>query len=499
MAAQVDLDGRREPAQVEGAVVAAHQEGRLRDVHLRGDGLHPRLWRCALEDAHARGVPGERSVGERVDLVDDPRHGGAYRRRHGAATRCYDAIRPWPACAIPFVLFDAGDTLLAPRESFGAVYARVLATLGVELAAADLERGLRRCWADTNAAIEPGVGPVRDGPGGESTPTGCVSSRGRSRARPERRGHRRWPARAVAPLREAFRDPASWRVFDDVVPVLAALREAGARLAIVSNWDSGLPALLDRLGLASWFDAIVVSHLEGMEKPRPGAVPAGGRTPARNARRGAARRGRARARRGGRSRRGNRQRDRRPARPAGATAAALPDLSSLPAIARDGGDLALRRGDLQDLAPLGLEGRPEIGLAREQARSPRRRRDGSRRPSASRSPGTSRRSACPCRRTSGRSKPLILQYSAVRVFVASSVIARRGDHVHPGRVALEPVVQLRQRRLAVRAVDRPEDEHVDLVGGEHRREAARRGVVDERRVEIGALLADELRDRVVRR
>jgi putative hydrolase of the HAD superfamily len=27
--------------------------------------------------------------------------------------------------------------------------------------------------------------------------------------------------------------------------------------------------LLDRLGLGSWFDTIVVSHLEGLEKPRP--------------------------------------------------------------------------------------------------------------------------------------------------------------------------------------------------------------------------------------
>src|SRR5262249_27089986 len=45
--------------------------------------------------------------------------------------------------------------------------------------------------------------------------------------------------------------------------------KAGTRLAVVSNWDSGLPALLSRLGLAPWFDAIVVSHLEGIEKPHP--------------------------------------------------------------------------------------------------------------------------------------------------------------------------------------------------------------------------------------
>lgn len=168
----------------------------------------------------------------------------------------------------PLVLFDAGDTLVAPRESFGAVYARVLNTLGVTLPAADLERGLRLCWAETNRAIEPGVDRyAMDGAGENAYWLRFVAGTLAHTPLAPRDGA--FAARALAPLREAFRDPESWRVFDDVVPVLSALREAGARLAIVSNWDSGLPTLLDRLGLAPWFDTIVVSHLEGVEKPRP--------------------------------------------------------------------------------------------------------------------------------------------------------------------------------------------------------------------------------------
>jgi len=168
----------------------------------------------------------------------------------------------------PLVLFDAGDTLIAPRESFGAVYARVLATLGAPLPAADLERGLRRCWADTNEALEPGVDRYAAHADGESGywlqfVRGALTHTPQAPADPD------FAAAAVEPLRDAFRDPDSWQVFDDVVPALNALREAGARMAIVSNWDSGLPALLERLGLARWFDALVVSHLEGMEKPRP--------------------------------------------------------------------------------------------------------------------------------------------------------------------------------------------------------------------------------------
>jgi len=168
----------------------------------------------------------------------------------------------------PLVLFDAGDTLVSPRESFGAVYARVLGTLGVELAASDLEHGLRRCWAETNGAIEPGVDRYAMDEGGEDA-YWLRFVEGTLARTPGAPRDPAFAASAVTPLREAFREPGSWLVFDDVVPVLSALHQAGARLAIVSNWDSSLPALLDRLGLASWFDAIVVSHLEGMEKPRP--------------------------------------------------------------------------------------------------------------------------------------------------------------------------------------------------------------------------------------
>jgi hypothetical protein len=64
----------------------------------------------------------------------------------------------------PFVLFDAGDTLLAPRESFGAVYARVLGTLGVELAAADLERGPAPMLGGHERRDRAGRRSVRDGP-----------------------------------------------------------------------------------------------------------------------------------------------------------------------------------------------------------------------------------------------------------------------------------------------------------------------------------------------
>jgi putative hydrolase of the HAD superfamily len=54
-----------------------------------------------------------------------------------------------------------------------------------------------------------------------------------------------------------------------VAESLRRLRSAGLRLAVVSNANGTLRRLLERLGLAPAFDAILDSAVEGMEKPDP--------------------------------------------------------------------------------------------------------------------------------------------------------------------------------------------------------------------------------------
>ena len=49
-------------------------------------------------------------------------------------------------------------------------------------------------------------------------------------------------------------------LYDDTVPVLQHLRNEGFKLAIVSNWDTPLDPLMERLGIADYFDIIVASH-----------------------------------------------------------------------------------------------------------------------------------------------------------------------------------------------------------------------------------------------
>ncbi len=60
-------------------------------------------------------------------------------------------------------------------------------------------------------------------------------------------------------------------LYDDVIPTLQQLRDAGLKLAIVSNWDTPLHPLTERLGIAHYFDAIVASHDARVRSAKPDA------------------------------------------------------------------------------------------------------------------------------------------------------------------------------------------------------------------------------------
>jgi len=83
----------------------------------------------------------------------------------------------------------------------------------------------------------------------------------------------RWPAEqaqeAAADLAAALEKPEMWRPFPEAPAVLAGLKESGYRVGILSDWSSGLPAILDALGLAAYADFAVVSAIEGVAKPQP--------------------------------------------------------------------------------------------------------------------------------------------------------------------------------------------------------------------------------------
>jgi len=75
---------------------------------------------------------------------------------------------------------------------------------------------------------------------------------------------------ALDELREYHRHDNLWEhVEPDVAPALAALKDRGLKLVVVSNANGRLRHLFDRLGLTKWFDHVLDSHEWGVEKPDP--------------------------------------------------------------------------------------------------------------------------------------------------------------------------------------------------------------------------------------
>ncbi|MEJ7798553.1 MAG: HAD-IA family hydrolase [Solirubrobacteraceae bacterium] len=74
---------------------------------------------------------------------------------------------------------------------------------------------------------------------------------------------------ALAPeaLRDALLAALRFRAYDDVADALRALRRAGHRLVVVSNWDVSLHETLHETGLAELLDGAISSAEAGAAKP----------------------------------------------------------------------------------------------------------------------------------------------------------------------------------------------------------------------------------------
>ncbi|MEP0773767.1 MAG: HAD-IA family hydrolase [Acidobacteriota bacterium] len=160
------------------------------------------------------------------------------------------------------LLLDVGGTLIEARPSPPEVYARVLGRWGPAVDAETVAPVFRAVWAELNELHPTGLDRYHHLKGGEREWWGEFLRRVLTRlAHPA-------PWRPVlAELFEAFADPTLWYVFPEVRGVLERMRGRGVPMAVVSNWDSRLPELLDRLGLSPYFSSVHVSALEGVEKP----------------------------------------------------------------------------------------------------------------------------------------------------------------------------------------------------------------------------------------
>ena len=166
--------------------------------------------------------------------------------------------------SVEAVSFDVNGTLIHSPD-LGAIYAEVLARHGSSADPEQIENVIRQVWLEMDCASPPGGDRFSSDPAGSRgfwsrfVDRVCVYL---EIAPPSRF--------AKAELYDRFARAESWEVFDDVPNVLQTLREAGYRLAILSNWDERLPVLLTDLDLAQYFEVVVFSSQVGVEKPFAG-------------------------------------------------------------------------------------------------------------------------------------------------------------------------------------------------------------------------------------
>jgi len=160
------------------------------------------------------------------------------------------------------VLFDVGGTLFEARPGAPEVYATVLSRLGGPVTADEVAPVFQRVWADLTQLHPRGLDRYHQFKGNEWEWWGEFVRRVLGEL-----GHPAPWESALSELMGAFANPELWYVFPEVTEVLGRFRLDGVRLAVVSNWDSRLPVLLERLGLKGFFDELLVSSLEGVEKP----------------------------------------------------------------------------------------------------------------------------------------------------------------------------------------------------------------------------------------
>ena len=168
----------------------------------------------------------------------------------------------WDLRQVKVILFDAGDTLFQVKGGVGAVYAEVARRSGVHVEPSLIQRRFFSLWGKMPPLVFPGASS-RDLP----------------------RLERAWWRGLVAGVFEGvafadfdrffdavyaeFEGETGWELFPETKETLRHLKGAGYRLGIVSNFDSRLFTICERLGIQGFFDSIITSTDVGVAKPQP--------------------------------------------------------------------------------------------------------------------------------------------------------------------------------------------------------------------------------------
>jgi len=161
------------------------------------------------------------------------------------------------------LLLDAMGTLIGLKQPVGLTYARLAQAHGLDL---DPER-VERCFGQAYRSAPPLAFPGLAGPALRQAELAWWTERIHQSLKGA--GAQTVPEPLAADLFNHYADGAAWQVYPEVANQLQKWHGQGLKLAVVSNFDSRLPGLLEQLGLANWFGAVVVSSSAGSAKPDP--------------------------------------------------------------------------------------------------------------------------------------------------------------------------------------------------------------------------------------
>ncbi len=164
-----------------------------------------------------------------------------------------------------WLVFDAVGTLIQPRPSVAVAYQSIAARHGSRFSVAEVGERFRQAFRQSETNVFPA---------GLEAGSPWLTSDAIEIAR------WRWIVGQVVPdvqdaescfaeLWDHFARPSSWSCFDDVKESLLALRRAGYRLAIASNFDSRLHPVCDGHDELKPIEHRFVSSETGFRKPAP--------------------------------------------------------------------------------------------------------------------------------------------------------------------------------------------------------------------------------------
>jgi putative hydrolase of the HAD superfamily len=160
------------------------------------------------------------------------------------------------------VFFDAGETLVHPAPSFPELFARIVTEQGYPREPVAISDGLAMVSEEFRRASREEALWTTSPERSRRFWLGVYDRFLDVLDLPRTNG-------LADTLYRAFTDRSNYAAFDDVLPALGTLDDAGATLGVISNYEAWLEDLLADLKLAPLLPIRVVSGIEGVEKPDP--------------------------------------------------------------------------------------------------------------------------------------------------------------------------------------------------------------------------------------